>query len=66
MWKTASAPVQLVVQLMKGDEKKKKKSQKKFKTHEASFLVVKVPVISKKLSALFEWILQPVKKVFPF
>ena len=65
MWKTASAPVQLVVQLMKGD-KKKNKSQKKFKTHEASFLVVKVPVISKKLSALFEWILQPVKKVFPF
>ena len=59
--------MQLVVQLMKGDEKKKKKkSQKKFKTREASFLVVKVPVISKKLSALFEWILQPVKKVFPF
>lgn len=57
--------MQLVVQLMKGD-KKKNKSQKKFKTHEASFLVVKVPVISKKLSALFEWILQPVKKVFPF
>ena len=28
MWKTASAPVQLVVQLMKGDEKKKKITKK--------------------------------------
>ena len=60
--------MQLVVQLMQGDEKKKKNSQKKkkFKTNETSFLVVKVPVISRKLSALFEWILQPVKKVFLF